>query len=72
MKASKRTSWSVFFFGLILFLFSLSLSFSFLLYDYMYNYTSLLYYTTACIDGTEGPTYMNLLLLLLLLYLRNI
>lgn len=40
----------------------------------MYNYT-LLYYTTICIDGTEGPTYINLLLLLLLLpllYLRNV
>lgn len=42
----------------------------------MYDYTSLLYYTTTCIDGTKGATYMNLLLLLppllLLLYLRNV
>lgn len=40
----------------------------------MYDYTSLLYYPTTSIDGTEGPTYINLLLvlLLLLLYLQNV
>lgn len=40
----------------------------------MYDYT-LLYYGTTCIDGTDGPTYINLLLLLLLpllLYLQNV
>lgn len=37
----------------------------------MYDHTSLLYYNITCIDGTDGPTYINLPLLLLL-YLQNV
>lgn len=71
MKASKLERFCL----ILFFSLSLSLSFSllFLLKCLHVNYTSLLYYTTTCIDGTDGPTYMNLLLLLPpLLYLQNV